>query len=957
MTSLRQFMVWKDEFPGEVDSEGEDAESEVSGAAARSKKRKAGGSARGSDKKKRKTGGSKKERKATVQKAERGYHIDPQGNQRRGKAPRRELASRQAGRTQMPPMVSLYSLPSTASVAVPDRSASTVVSSAASSGTAARTRLASLRSSSASSSPSSAFAAQPVPAALRGFVLFHVPPSRELWIMRSTQSLPRGGCLLEHGILDHEWDCSSAACVSTPSDLQAQWGVPSLTNVFACSGATARFICHCAADTCLEVCAGCAWLNSTTISDHDPVHVFRFPGAPADSWLVDAYQRPVLPASEMTMLATDARFGGRPNSTAHAIAPFDLVEVYAPVSSRGTQAGEGIVYYVVRVHWFVLPELDRNGRLGWPNPKDPPGWQDSSISPSKSLRGGPFLIELSRLFLRRSRFLRKTMSCSQCVMHRCVWVCSHADCHIGLCPLCYAQACSPEESSPNWPMHTPDGRLPRPRTCSELCPRAPLSARLWANSPNDASLVIRPTTLVHINCFTTKESDACGLYEFRYQYASPGLVQGFGCYSLPPIRLGESVSEDKRAARLLETATWVKQIASELLVIDLRCHSSTHGYLVGKSILSAEQVLATFVQPLVVAFHHQLLAGGHVDPTPAGRVDFSKRVFVVLSTCMAVASTWQALLAESLAAGQPGYQLLVTRRLLPLTDIDDLLPSSLPFWLNARCRHSSLPDVLGYTLSARFIHAFEPTVLAPALSVTGDLEVSCTPVQPTALSPLASSPHPACPCPPAGGMIGLAAVAAAASVPAVSSESAVAAVSAAASTSAPVHGVSSDESSIASGSVPSGSAASASSSSVSQTAALHLSPPVVASLGAMSAPTVVDAAAAVPFAPPLFAAGFAAFGLGAVLPHRPRVPFTHLALGSMSPGPAFALLSLPHAAMINRVNELLEAAHQQQLGFAMDATRRQALLYTPGGGSVNRQLRIFLTSLTFVPAAPHTLSQ
>ena len=765
-----------------------------------------------------------------------------------------------------------------------------------------------------------AFEPRPLPAALAPFVLYHLPApvdpasdpaEHEVYIAPAGFSLPDGACRLVYGVADYVWDCDCGACVSAPVELARRHDIPVLISPFICPADTPRFRCGCSNGSCAEVCAGCAWLNSQTLTARSGGCPLAYTGAPP-SWLLDEFDRPVLPPYEVTTLATSAGFtrahASDPNK--YVVVPFDLVATLVPASGAHAGAGEGVVYYVARTHWYVLGSLAGDGSLAYP--KDLPGYCDTTIAPEHSFYNDhDFLLQMSRLLELRPRFLRKSVTCSLCAVHRCVWVCDHDDCHIGLCALCYSHARSPDEGSPNWPATLPDGSLPRPGTCSSLS--AGLSRRfaqqLWAGGPTDRSLLVIPTALVHINGFHQQKSAQPGHDELRYQQACPGLLQGLGCFSLFPLRFGEVAGASLRQTRIAERARCLRQLRCSQLVIDLRCHSSTQGYHVGSDAYGAEQLLTEFIQPLVDAFHAQLSARGMTSPTPAGRVQFSQRVLVVLSTCLAVASTWRGLLAASLTAGRVGYQLVVTGQLLPMILIDTVLPDVLPLWLNAR-KQGSLADLLGYALPAHFINVYKPTVITPALA-DGALVVQAVPVVSSPLPPLATRASSAC--------------------------------------------------SLASGSASGVSTPVDSASLASATAAVAV---VANTLGARPPSPSAGTAASLPSAPALAALAAASHSLqlsspvnalrlapAALLPpfgsRLTRHSLSTAIIAAMPPLQAAHLLAQDHVTMIHRLNGILDASFLGAYGVVMTDAQRADLLFDASGGSgggINSRLRLALVA-------------
>lgn len=377
--------------------------------------------------------------------------------------------------------------------------------------------------------------------------------------------------------------------------------------------------------------------------------------------------------------------------------------------------------YVTRVAWFT--ERDRQVSI--------------TLAGDRDLAHCGNHPTMSVLWLRDPDRLHKSITCSDCgISTKAYWSCSDVGCHISLCPRCWNAALYPDE--PGLCLSSASGgvgekrshsqafafssaekpyELAPPTSCREFsspsrssgaaaaAPPAPLAQRLAPGGPFDRSHVLVPTATVSLLGLGEDQQRSCLGAATHYTKRSEALHIGYGCYPFKVSWAPPTFCQLQAEKGISGTAVLLADTRAERLVIDIRCHLTDNGYLFGKLVYNAHQIIHNLVLPLVFAFHASKEASG----SPVAPDD----VLILFHCCSTVLNTFLRLLT-GVAKANPGVapHLLLFSTPLLVFDMDSVVPFVVPPFTN-RLRRVSLCDMLVRALSADFRDTYHPVLLVP----------------------------------------------------------------------------------------------------------------------------------------------------------------------------------------------------------------------------------------------------
>jgi hypothetical protein len=357
---------------------------------------------------------------------------------------------------------------------------------------------------------------------------------------------------------------------------------------------------------------------------------------------------------------------------------------------------------------------------------------------------------LSVLWAASSVRLTKSLVCSQCgPCARAYWHCRDADCHLALCARCYARVRYPHEQSLNlaFQRHGESHLLAPTCSCRDfvLSSEAPGVAparcfTMQAGGPADRSLVLRPFALVAFQGLSGGDgAEQAPTAALDFARRCEALVCGFGVFPFFVTFPTKTLTLPKLLQKRDELCAALALTDTRALVLDLRAHRTSSGYLFGALTFSALDVFNQLVLPAIQAFRtaHARFHPGETLP--------ASRVLVVFHCCDMQAETWQAMMADAAQRGC-AFELLTFGTALLLADFNAVLPPLLPLWANM-LEQRDLPTLLRYTLSGSFIADYQPVVVRAdgIVRLAGAAAVVAPSVAATALAPAPSaalSPQP-----------------------------------------------------------------------------------------------------------------------------------------------------------------------------------------------------------------------
>ena len=407
-----------------------------------------------------------------------------------------------------------------------------------------------------------------------------------------------------------------------------------------------------------------------------------------------------------------------------------------PPSALFAQGNAHRVVFVTRVAWYNADGEFRGVTIG----------SDHEVMPCRNYP------TLSVLWLRDPAHLTKSLTCSACGPSvTAYWYCSDAGCHLALCPACYSRARFPREPGIVLPTGAGAGGvvgakrrrpdepataslsavalataavlcnplqrfcLAPPSPCAALrltpCPECPppFPDLLRAGLARDRSHVLIPFSTVTL-LGLGEDQRRRGTAATHYTHRSRAFGITYGCY--PFVVSWVAGSTFPVVAKSVEgTATLLSDTRVERLLIDLRCHQSSDGFLFHTLVYSAQRVVDELLLPFLIAFR---ISKG-VSRSPLLVSD----VVILLQVCCASVNTFCTLLGELQAKTGVPVQMLVIDQPLLVFDIDSVTPFVLPPFVN-RLDTRSLREVLLCELSAAFLDAYRPELLtSPSSGVVG----------------------------------------------------------------------------------------------------------------------------------------------------------------------------------------------------------------------------------------------
>lgn len=256
--------------------------------------------------------------------------------------------------------------------------------------------------------------------------------------------------------------------------------------------------------------------------------------------------------------------------------------------------------------------------------------------------------------------LRKSLTCSLCGTgfygH---YYCPDLTCHYGLCFHCYARRRWPGEPT-NYPA-IGDHALPLP---------GPTCARSLAHKPvpgqPDLSFVLIPVVHLQVCGFGAEEERRQRSLR-QMTELDQCLQPGLGYYPFE-IKYKKNLAPGPATHSVTQMADTIKRVHADALIIQINAHMGQNGYDVGGGTYSANQLVATFIRPVVRAFRSTLGRSG------------SSRVLVLFNVCDTKASTWTDVVDQEPAA--QAFDLITFRNPLLLQDVPSIMSGFIRAWLN-----------------------------------------------------------------------------------------------------------------------------------------------------------------------------------------------------------------------------------------------------------------------------------